>query len=208
MTDHRAARHRAPPRCAAPRATPATRSSAASRPAWPATSACPCCGCGRRSWSRRSSAAAAILFYAGLWLVLPAESPLRARGARARERRPAGPPPGPDPPARRLRPGDRAGGARPRHGADRRGDLRQRRRVLAAGARRARLRPAVAAGRRGAAGALARPVREAQPGPRRVRRRRLGGVRPGRRRASSWSSSRRGAVRRPPRPRARRVPTC
>ena len=44
-----------------------------------------------------------IMFYAGLWLVLPGRVALRGGGARARERRPPGPSPGPDPPAGRLR---------------------------------------------------------------------------------------------------------
>ena len=66
--------------------------------------------------------------------------------------------------------------------------LGQRARVLADRHRAGRRRPAVAAGRRGAAGALARHDRPHRPGPGRVRRRRLGVVRPGARRRRCWSS--------------------
>ena len=175
-------------------ATPRRRSSAASRPAGPPPRRARALGARRPSCCAAVLGGLGVVLYAGLWLVLPTDSHFEA-GA-----------PGLESATR--------GGKRP-------GRVRRLRDVgpviaLAAlglgailllqaalgqgavfwpiviGARRRR--PAVAAGRRGAARALARHHRPDRPGPRGLRQRRLGVVRPGlrrRRRSSSprWSSS-------------------
>ena len=122
-----------------------------------------------------------ILFYAGLWLVLPAESPFESgapglESASRQGRRPGR--------IRRLADSGPAialvalglGLVLTAEAIFGNGVV-----IWAARPRRRRLRPAVAPGRRGAAGTLARPVRAAQPGPGRLRHRRLGVVPPGRR---------------------------
>ena len=144
-------------------------------------------GAGRLRGRRGCSAASASLFYAGLWLVLPAGLAVRGRGARASRAPPAaGAGPGGSAGSRDVRPGDRAGGARLRCGAARRGRLRPGRGLLAGRcsrspasallwrqadeAQRERWLDSVRAG--------SNPVRAV------LRRRRLGGVRPGRAPAS------------------------
>ena len=140
------------------------------------------CGCARRSCSRRSSAASASRCTPACgWCCPPTPT--------SRTRRPAS----------RAPPAAAAGPSRIRRLTDvgpaialaalglrrdpaARGGARPGRRVLAGLHRAGRHRPAVAPGRRGPARALARHHRPDRPDARRVRQRRLGGVRPGRRR--------------------------
>ena len=150
-------------------------------------------GAGRRSWCRGCSAASASLFYAGLWLVLPADSAFETSAPGLESATPRRTPAAAGCAARRRRPGDRA---RPPSASAAcccfeavfgQGALFWPV-VLGVGGRRA----AVAPGRRGPARALARHHRPDRPGPGRARQRRLGGVRPARRRPGAGRRRARG----------------
>ena len=140
---------------------------------------CPCCGCGRRSWSRPRSAARRRDVRRALDGAAHRRAVRRER-ARPRERQPArargrGAYAGWSTPARRSRWARSASAwSCCSQGAARRG-----RRVLAAADRDRRHRAAVAAGRRGAARALGRHHRPDRPGADGLRLRRLGGRTPG-----------------------------
>ena len=169
-------------RSGAPPATPRIASSAASPPAWPRTSASRCCGCGRRSWSRRRSVVrASRCTPASGWCCPPTRSsPRSAPGLESASRRGARP--------RRVRRLVDAGPAIALgalgfglllivQGVPRRGC-----RVLAAADRDRRHRAAVAAGRRGAARAVGRQTGRIDPVRMVFGVRQLAGRRPGRRR--------------------------
>ena len=123
-----------------------------------------------------------LMLYAGLWMFLPADQRFEVSAPGLESATRTGKRPGRRLAAARRRSGDRAGGAALRRRARLRGHLRPGRALLAGRPRRRRHRAAVAPGRRGPARALDRLHRAHRPVPGDLRQRRLGGLRPDRRR--------------------------